>query len=349
MQDELLVVFVVLLVLISLGVIGAVIGARSASSPHFTVSDRVAFDDIKVEAQNGILPHAGTYDYVIFSKTGEEERNTIFEIIHCMERGLDQDANAYLLLCRLCMVTNEMNLITAKAGNLAFPLTFATQTRLVGQAISKKEVFGNFMTVEASGICVPIITFRGTASTQDWLVDAKIARCDIAERFNDDNMAGTVHVGFVDLYMSMCTQIVNQINVLLERYGHIEYLILTGHSLGAAIATVAAYHISCWSMGRIKVCLVTFGSPRVGDNRYAASFATKNIYAIRVANSKDGVTAIPGGQYKHVGMRKGIDVLPMYIPLPESYSSHNLYIYMWSFDPNAKDIELAKKFFKLKS
>jgi hypothetical protein len=61
-------------------------------------------------------------------------------------------------------------------------------------------------------------------------------------------------------------------------------LVITGHSLGAAMATLmAAEHP--------EAELVTFGSPRVGTTPFVAAFASRN--ARRYVDCADGVTMVP--------------------------------------------------------
>jgi triacylglycerol lipase len=78
---------------------------------------------------------------------------------------------------------------------------------------------------------------------------------------------------------------------------------LTGHSLGAAVATLAAQR-----QGRVQG-LYTFGSPRVGDARFAAGF---HVPAWRFVNHQDVVPHLPPRlspffPYGHVGELKYID------------------------------------------
>ncbi len=80
-------------------------------------------------------------------------------------------------------------------------------------------------------------------------------------------------------------------------------LLICGHSLGAAIATLVAVRTH---EKRIPTQLITIGSPRVGDREFATDFATKGVNATRVVDRIDVVTHIPPENvafldYVHVG------------------------------------------------
>ena len=85
----------------------------------------------------------------------------------------------------------------------------------------------------------------------------------------------------------------------------------TGHSLGAALATLAAVRSE-----RLDG-LYTFGSPRVGDEGFARAFSRhlsdKGVEYFRFVNNRDIVTTVPLTSippritFKHVGTLKHID------------------------------------------
>jgi len=76
----------------------------------------------------------------------------------------------------------------------------------------------------------------------------------------------------------------------------------TGHSLGAALATLAADRLPG------SHALYTYGSPRVGDKKFRQAFRAN---AYRFVNNNDGITVVPPRSslfpYRHVGDLKYLD------------------------------------------
>jgi triacylglycerol lipase len=81
----------------------------------------------------------------------------------------------------------------------------------------------------------------------------------------------------------------------------------TGHSLGAALATIAVTRF-----GGNNCALYTIGSPRVGDDTFARAVLQKTKHVFRFVNGQDIVTQIPPEAplqhyFRHVGSEKYID------------------------------------------
>jgi len=122
-----------------------------------------------------------------------------------------------------------------------------------------------------------VLSFRGTEPTElrdiKSDVDAILMKC-VTE--------GKVHSGFHKAY----NLIELDINQALREF--VDYpLFITGHSLGGALATIAAKRIN--HLGGNAACY-TFGAPRVSDDYWLMTMKTP-VY--RVVNSSDGVTMIP--------------------------------------------------------
>jgi hypothetical protein len=107
---------------------------------------------------------------------------------------------------------------------------------------------------------------------------------------------GKVHRGFKNALEEVWTDLHAYIQPLQEKGCKIWF---TGHSLGAALATLAA--------DRYKHAqgLYTYGSPRVGDDKFKEDF---KVTAFRMVNNSDLATRVPPpGFYQHVGELRYID------------------------------------------
>lgn len=154
------------------------------------------------------------------------------------------------------------------------------------------EVKGAECTV-ASGEDFAIVAFRGT-QPGDWS-DLFDDACFAPVRWD----AGYVHQGFA----RRLSNISEPLDRALGRLAPSCRLWFTGHSLGAAAATLAAFRHRARTGG---VC--TFGSPLVGNGDFTAAFAgALGARSTRYVNDHDMVTrvppepfAFPHGTYAHV-------------------------------------------------
>jgi len=126
-----------------------------------------------------------------------------------------------------------------------------------------------------------VVVFRGTNHIEDWLDNIKaISVTDFQPE--PWPRGGRVHVGFREALDRVWMEVAQEVS---RRGGPLFY---TGHSLGAALATLAA--------GRyLPRAVYTFGSPLVGDPDFAATLATCPIY--RVVNNRDVVTTVPPPEF----------------------------------------------------
>lgn len=125
------------------------------------------------------------------------------------------------------------------------------------------------------------LSFRGTEATsiKDIKSDAKAnnTKCD---------SGGNIHSGFKGAFEEVELDIQNFLNK--EEYSN-KPLFITGHSLGGALATIAAKKLK--HVGGIAACY-TYGAPRVGDEEWISNIKTP-LY--RVVNAADCVTMMPPG------------------------------------------------------
>ncbi len=113
---------------------------------------------------------------------------------------------------------------------------------------------------------------------------------DLDCRFVPHPHAGYVHRGFNE-----CWQSVRPVVERLLRGA--KTISITGHSLGGAMAVLASLDLP--NVAEV----VTFGQPRVGDQRFADAFDTSAPPLTRYAYELDAVPWIPGylAGYRHCG------------------------------------------------
>ena len=136
-----------------------------------------------------------------------------------------------------------------------------------------------------------IIAFTGSESITDW-------RQNIDFKLEPFPLAGNakVHSGFLECFLSVKHQIFKLIK------DDPRPIFLTGHSLGGAIATLAALSIKIFHYNTNLTC-VTFGSPKPGNKCFAQLYSDLEIPTYRIVNSSDIVPSLPRwwqGDYHHV-------------------------------------------------
>ncbi len=137
-----------------------------------------------------------------------------------------------------------------------------------------------------------LIAFRGTTSIRDWITDARILQLD--------GPTGKVHKGFLDAWRDVEAAVRGKIAGTGPRR-----IWICGHSLGGALAKVAAASLHFGNPPVAVQGVVTFGQPRVGNARFAAAFdAAFGGRSFRFINDRDIVPRVPPGlEYTHDGGR----------------------------------------------
>jgi len=142
--------------------------------------------------------------------------------------------------------------------------------------------------VYSPGLHEIIICFRGTEPTaiMDILADLKAWRKPARE-------AGLVHFGFAQALDRVYDNIISWMDNLTIDDGY--KITCTGHSLGAALATICASRLDAHE-------LYTFGSPRVGNKTFVNEMINDQIQHWRFVNNNDVVTKVPFPLiYRHHG------------------------------------------------
>jgi triacylglycerol lipase len=143
-----------------------------------------------------------------------------------------------------------------------------------------------------------IISFRGTepSKMQDLMSDLKL-------RFTDHPL-GKVHRGFLKAIDYAWDDTIKTIQEFQTKEQTIWF---TGHSLGAALATLGVAKM--YDKKPVQG-LYTFGQPRTGDSKFAEKFDLKyKSSSFRFVNNNDIVTRVAPSVlgYKHIGTFLYID------------------------------------------
>ncbi len=129
------------------------------------------------------------------------------------------------------------------------------------------------------------IVFKGTTSFKE-----VISNIDFIQIDDSYNIPGKIHRGFHNLILNnnVIESIKETLDNILSSMENVQ-IIITGHSLGAALATIFYAYLKYDS-----VELITFGSPRVGDKEFSEKIKSK-----RFVYGNDIITKLPIVKYKH--------------------------------------------------
>ncbi|MGF1458949.1 MAG: hypothetical protein ACFBSG_07965 [Leptolyngbyaceae cyanobacterium] len=153
-----------------------------------------------------------------------------------------------------------------------------------------------------------VLVFRGSQQSADWATNFKfrMKRFGLIEATQKDAIpTGEVHRGFQDAWQSVEKRVIYQ---LRKWWTPETQFWVTGHSLGGALATLAATSLEY--QGFTVAGLYTFGQPRVGDWAFTRQVNDRmGDRMFRYVNNNDIVPLIPpqfnplnpGRLYGHMG------------------------------------------------
>lgn len=158
-----------------------------------------------------------------------------------------------------------------------------------------------------------VVAFRGTKSTENVLTDLKAWRTVLPPK-KGHILLGTqplVHEGF---YRIWCTSGLNHrilnriIEVSLSEGFNLNtcHVMITGHSMGGAVAMLAAYDITRYtSISGSNITCHTFGAPCVGNSAFRREFDAAIMDTWQIVNGNDIVPSMPdfGPFFSQVGKR----------------------------------------------
>ncbi|RYY81466.1 lipase family protein [archaeon] len=111
-----------------------------------------------------------------------------------------------------------------------------------------------------------------------------------------------VHSGFFDAMSEVKEYVLQNVQALLATYEPTYKVVVTGHSLGAALATLTSVELVYNNITASNgVILMNFGSPRVGNKKFAVYASKLLVHRYRVTHHKDIVPHLPWyPYYQHI-------------------------------------------------
>lgn len=141
------------------------------------------------------------------------------------------------------------------------------------------------------------VIFRGSESNTDWITNFNFNQAKIYPYAGTSASGTEIHEGFVKAYFSVRDEI--------HRYfkqSSRQEVIVTGHSLGGALATICAVDLQYNFTEQFGVQVYTYGAPRVGNLGFAESFDDRVPQSYRFIHGMDLIPALPRPWqgYRHV-------------------------------------------------
>ena len=163
---------------------------------------------------------------------------------------------------------------------------------------NKKSDTQGFVATKGKSIYV---VWRGSESKKDFQNDASIDKVPFIED------GEKVHIGFKYCWESVIGDTYDAIDTALEMLaGETTNIVVSGHSLGGAVATLYAYSIKK-HYPHYNVSSTTIGSPRVGNKTFKENYDNSDIDTLRIVHNNDLVTHTPYIRFYHVNHQVRLD------------------------------------------
>ncbi|XP_073026255.1 phospholipase A1-IIdelta-like [Primulina eburnea] len=201
----------------------------------------------------------------------------------------------------------------------------AVTTDEVSQALGRREIYVAWRGTTRSYEWIDVVGARPESAQQllrpkTW--DKKVDSSSGSDSDEDDEKVPKVMKGWLTIYvsndpnssftkLSARTQVLKKIEDLRNQYKNESLSIaLTGHSLGASLAILAAFDLVENGVNDIPVSAIVFGSPQVGNKAFVERLNKyPNLNVLHVRNKIDLIPRYPSSllRYKNTGIELEID------------------------------------------
>lgn len=142
--------------------------------------------------------------------------------------------------------------------------------------------------------------FRGSSNIYNWIEDIHVEHI-----YPYKNESLSVETGFYKSYCYIKKMLFENLYILSKQYNTSD-LLITGHSLGAAMSTLFAYDIIIYNAPFNIKHMYNFGSPRVGNTLFINDFNDNINNAYRVVHNNDIVASLPPKMFGYSHIKQGI-------------------------------------------
>ncbi|KAI9292456.1 alpha/beta-hydrolase, partial [Neoconidiobolus thromboides FSU 785] len=161
----------------------------------------------------------------------------------------------------------------------------------IGAGIQVKHIFEDLFTGGRGFLALDeakkqiIVSFRGSYNIQNWVGNARLLQSQYLVESGGTDIY--IHTGFKDGINALLPKFKNEFDTLLKEHGDFK-VIVTGHSLGGAMATLASIELKkAFGLNWDRIELFTYGEPRVGNLAFAEWFNSQTLTVSRVVNDRD--------------------------------------------------------------
>lgn len=217
-----------------------------------------------------------------------------------IEAGGHHSVNAYLL-----SVLSWYAYDTTVGQSTSQGWQTEVQTRLVDFGLEHVDCFDANTTLFSTQGCVAgndalvVVFFRGTQTNgQDWGTD--VSAVPVARPAWGDGVR--VHAGFDGAVTAVWPELEASVKAMSTQG---QPVWVTGHSLGGALATVAAFRLEHTASVEVHG-VYTYGAPGVGNGAFRTAYTARSINHQRYTQARDLIPALPPSVasskgYAHVG------------------------------------------------
>lgn len=156
--------------------------------------------------------------------------------------------------------------------------------------------------LNAQGSYDVYVYFKGSESAKNWQTNINILDEPVPSDWGcTSGTTMRTHKGYNRAFNSVAKKLLVALENEMDDMTETTRVIVTGHSLGGALATLAAVFIAC-KLPRLRprMTVVTFGAPQVGDGNFVAFYNKIVPKTVRVVNPADPVPRLLNVQLVHV-------------------------------------------------